>query len=56
MLFLSLVLVNTLDGKLTVLNHANGNEIWNMETGPGPMLSSSIDRLEVKSPIPKLYK
>lgn len=42
------ILVNTLDGKLSALDYNNnGHEMWSVETGPGPMLSSNIDRLEV---------
>ncbi|GLV37655.1 pancreatic eIF-2alpha kinase [Carabus blaptoides fortunei] len=42
------ILVSTLDGKLSVLDHKNnGKVIWSLDTGPGPMLSSNIDRLEL---------
>ncbi|PSN34492.1 hypothetical protein C0J52_15806 [Blattella germanica] len=43
-----LVLVSTLDGRLTALDAAAGGALsWSIETGPGPMLSSSIHRLEL---------
>uniref|UniRef100_A0A1B6DK79 non-specific serine/threonine protein kinase n=1 Tax=Clastoptera arizonana TaxID=38151 RepID=A0A1B6DK79_9HEMI len=42
------VLVSTLDGRLSALNIGDGgSESWSMPTGPGPMLSSSIHRLEL---------
>lgn len=43
-----LVFVSTLDGKLSALNiDDGGSEKWSVATGPGPMLSSSIHRLEL---------
>ncbi|KAJ9578241.1 hypothetical protein L9F63_005540 [Diploptera punctata] len=41
-----LVFVSTLDGRLSALD-ADGSLNWSIETGPGPMLSSSIHRLEL---------
>lgn len=42
--------MSTLDGKISALNiDDGGSEQWNVHTGPGPMLSSSIHRLEVRS-------
>nr|CAD7453639.1 unnamed protein product [Timema tahoe] len=43
-----LVYVSTLDGKLWALDAALGGAVvWNVNTGSGPMLSSSIHRLEL---------
>ncbi|KAL1122849.1 hypothetical protein AAG570_003175, partial [Ranatra chinensis] len=43
-----LVLVSTLDGRLSALDiEDGGSEAWSLSTGPGPMLSSSIHRLEL---------
>jgi translation initiation factor 2-alpha kinase 3 len=43
-----LVLVSTLDGRLSALDPSNGGSVnWSIDTGPGQMLSSSIHRLEV---------
>lgn len=40
--------MNTLDGKLSALNYnSQGKEVWSIDTGPGSMLSSNIDQLEV---------
>nr|CAD7571735.1 unnamed protein product [Timema californicum] len=44
-----LVYVSTLDGRLWALDAALGGAVvWNVNTGSGPMLSSSIHRLEVE--------
>lgn len=43
-----LVFVSTLDGQISALNLGDGGtEKWSISTGPGPMLSSSIHRLEL---------
>lgn len=43
-----LVFVSTLDGQISALNIVDGGaEKWSVSTGPGPMLSSSIHRLEL---------
>nr|CAD7194504.1 unnamed protein product [Timema douglasi] len=43
-----LVYVSTLDGRLWALDAALGGAVvWNVNTGSGPMLSSSIHRLEL---------
>ncbi|XP_046385466.1 eukaryotic translation initiation factor 2-alpha kinase-like [Ischnura elegans] len=43
-----LVLVSTLDGKLSAINVEGGGEVsWSVDTGPGSMLSSSIHQLEL---------
>ncbi|XP_055545954.1 eukaryotic translation initiation factor 2-alpha kinase-like [Wyeomyia smithii] len=43
-----LIYVTTLDGRLSALDLANGGALqWSVETGPGPLLSSSIHRLEL---------
>lgn len=43
-----LILVSTLDGKLSALNIEEGGEVaWSLDTGPGAMLSSSIHQLEL---------
>ncbi|XP_026280296.1 eukaryotic translation initiation factor 2-alpha kinase [Frankliniella occidentalis] len=42
----SLVLVSTIEGHLYALD-GDGNVLWNVNTGPGPMLSSSIHNLEL---------
>ncbi|BET01789.1 eukaryotic translation initiation factor [Nesidiocoris tenuis] len=45
-----IVLVSTLDGKVSALNMEDGgSEQWSVETGPGPMLSSSIHNLELSN-------
>ena len=42
------MLVSTLDGKISALNVAKeGSVEWSFNTGSGPMLSSSISKLEV---------
>nr|CAH7751850.1 unnamed protein product [Callosobruchus chinensis] len=41
-----LLLVSTLDGRLSALN-STGNIVWEVETGPGPLLHSNIHNLEV---------
>lgn len=44
------IFISTLDGKLTALNIADGgSEAWEMSTEPGPLLSSSINQLEVNN-------
>ncbi|XP_050314345.1 eukaryotic translation initiation factor 2-alpha kinase [Anthonomus grandis grandis] len=40
------VLVSTLDGKLSALN-STGHLLWEVETGPGPLLVSNIHQLEL---------
>ncbi|XP_014241196.1 eukaryotic translation initiation factor 2-alpha kinase [Cimex lectularius] len=43
-----LVFVSTLDGRVSALNlEDGGSKEWSVPTGPGPMLSSSIHRLEL---------
>lgn len=43
-----LLYVTTLDGRLSALDMTNGGALqWSVETGPGPLLSSSIHRLEL---------
>lgn len=43
-----LVFVSTLDGQISALSIVDGGtEKWSVSTGPGPMLSSSIHRLEL---------
>lgn len=43
-----LLYVTTLDGRLSALDLTNGGTLqWSVETGPGPLLSSSIHRLEL---------
>lgn len=44
--FFRLVLVSTLDGKVSALNTA-GILLWQIDTGPGPLLTSNIHELEV---------
>ncbi|XP_046996995.1 eukaryotic translation initiation factor 2-alpha kinase-like [Schistocerca americana] len=44
-----LVYVSTLDGSLSALNLEDGFLAWSIETGPGPMLSSSIHRRELSN-------
>lgn len=44
-----LVYVSTLDGSLSALYLEDGILAWNVETGPGPMLSSSIHRRELSN-------
>lgn len=42
------VYIATMDGKFSALDILdNGNLKWSIETGPGPLLSSSIHRMEV---------
>lgn len=41
-----LVLVSTLDGKVSALD-ASGVISWQIDTGPGPLLTSNIHQLEV---------
>lgn len=43
-----LVLVSTLDGNLSAVN-STGSLIWQINTGPGPLLLSNIHKLEVKA-------
>ncbi|XP_076261905.1 pancreatic eIF-2alpha kinase isoform X1 [Rhynchophorus ferrugineus] len=40
------ILVSTLDGKLSALN-ASGQLKWDIETGPGPLLISTVHKLEL---------
>ncbi|XP_023169545.2 eukaryotic translation initiation factor 2-alpha kinase isoform X2 [Drosophila hydei] len=43
-----LLYITTLDGRLNALDIANsGKKRWSIETGPGPLISSSIHRLEL---------
>lgn len=50
MFYYRLVFVSTLDGQISALNLVDGGtEKWSVSTGPGPMLSSSIHRLEVSN-------
>jgi len=45
-----LLLVSTLDGKLTALDPSNnGQALWSVATGPGSMLSSTISQMELAS-------
>ncbi|KAF6199528.1 hypothetical protein GE061_007554 [Apolygus lucorum] len=45
-----LVFVSTMDGKISALNlEDGGSQKWSIETGPGPMLSSSIHNLELSN-------
>ncbi|XP_060646711.1 eukaryotic translation initiation factor 2-alpha kinase isoform X1 [Drosophila nasuta] len=45
-----LLYVTTLDGRLSALDIANSGKMrWSIETGPGPLISSSIHRLELTS-------
>lgn len=40
--------ITTLDGRLSALDIAkSGKQRWSIETGPGPLISSSIHRLEL---------
>ncbi|XP_018578917.1 eukaryotic translation initiation factor 2-alpha kinase [Anoplophora glabripennis] len=41
-----LVLVSTLDGNLSAVN-STGSLIWQIQTGPGPLLTSNIHKLEL---------
>ncbi|XP_068083730.1 eukaryotic translation initiation factor 2-alpha kinase isoform X2 [Anabrus simplex] len=44
------VFVSTLDGRLSALNAKDGGTVaWSINTGPGPLLSSSIHRLELEN-------
>lgn len=46
----SLLLVSTLDGTISALDADNdGAVVWQMETGPGGLLSSSISKVELNS-------
>uniref|UniRef100_A0A8D8ZJP0 non-specific serine/threonine protein kinase n=1 Tax=Cacopsylla melanoneura TaxID=428564 RepID=A0A8D8ZJP0_9HEMI len=46
----SMVFVSTLDGHVSALNLLDGgSESWSLPTDPGPMLSSSIHRLELSN-------
>lgn len=41
--------MGTLDGRISALDpKEHGNVVWSHETGPGPLLSSSLSRLEVR--------
>ncbi|KAG5899731.1 hypothetical protein JTB14_030119 [Gonioctena quinquepunctata] len=40
------VIVSTLDGKLSALN-SSGSLVWEIDTGPGPLLLSNIHKLEL---------
>ncbi|KAM7364322.1 pancreatic eIF-2alpha kinase [Cochliomyia hominivorax] len=43
-----LLYVTTLDGRLTALDISKGGKLrWSIATGPGPLISSSIHRLEL---------
>ncbi|XP_030568124.1 eukaryotic translation initiation factor 2-alpha kinase isoform X2 [Drosophila novamexicana] len=43
-----LLYITTLDGRLSALDIAKSGKIrWSIETGPGPLISSSIHRLEL---------
>ncbi|TDG46211.1 hypothetical protein AWZ03_007419 [Drosophila navojoa] len=43
-----LLYITTLDGRLSALDIAkSGKQRWSIETGPGPLISSSIHRLEL---------
>lgn len=43
-----LLYITTLDGRLSALDIANSGKMrWSIETGPGPLISSSIHRLEL---------
>ncbi|XP_058455299.1 eukaryotic translation initiation factor 2-alpha kinase-like [Malaya genurostris] len=43
-----LLYITTLDGRLSALDLTKGGALqWSVETGPGPLLSSSIHRLEL---------
>ncbi|KAH8417329.1 hypothetical protein KR222_008871 [Zaprionus bogoriensis] len=43
-----LLYITTLDGRLSALDIANAGKLrWSIETGPGPLISSSIHRLEL---------
>lgn len=43
---LGLLIVSTLDGKVSALN-SNGSLVWELDTGPGPLLLSNIHNLEL---------
>ncbi|XP_076368926.1 pancreatic eIF-2alpha kinase [Tachypleus tridentatus] len=46
----NLIVVSTLDGKVSALDSDSGGQmVWTQTTGPGPLLSSSISRLELSS-------
>lgn len=40
-------MIGTLDGRITAVNSA-GDKIWDVDTGPGPLLVSNIHKLEVR--------
>ncbi|CAH1964480.1 unnamed protein product [Acanthoscelides obtectus] len=42
-----LLLVSTLDGRMSALN-ITGDIVWQIQTGPGPLLHSNIHNLEVR--------
>ncbi len=45
-----MVIVSTLDGRLTALDPRDGGrEVWSVLTQPGDMLSSTISQLELTS-------
>ncbi|XP_057656757.1 eukaryotic translation initiation factor 2-alpha kinase [Diorhabda carinulata] len=45
---LGLLIVSTLDGKISALN-SNGSLLWELDTGPGPLLLSNIHNLELNN-------
>lgn len=46
--FRELFIVGTLDGRISALDpREHGNVVWSHKTGPGPLLSSSLSRLEM---------
>lgn len=48
--FRELFIVGTLDGRISALDpKEHGNVVWSHETGPGPLLSSSLSRLEMRN-------
>ncbi|CAN7999569.1 unnamed protein product, partial [Ixodes pacificus] len=48
--FRELFIVGTLDGRISALDpREHGNVVWSHETGPGPLLSSSLSRLEMRN-------
>lgn len=47
LVFYRLLLVSTLDGRLSALSIDEGTEKWSISTEPGPLLSSTIHHLEV---------
>jgi len=42
-----LLLVSTLDGKLSAIDPKHGGSLWSVATGPGSMLSSTIQDIEI---------